>query len=54
MKRITLTDVINEQLKDRNFSDLYEREMLINRIAKIVVRLGQTKQSDRNSHKNQG
>lgn len=37
MNAITLTNVINEELKDPNFSEHFEREMLINHIAKMVI-----------------
>ncbi len=37
MKAITLTDVINEESKDLEFSRNFQREMLINQIAKMVI-----------------
>lgn len=39
MKKITLSDVINEQLKDKEFSVYYEKELLINAIARMLVEL---------------
>lgn len=39
MKKITLDDMIKEQLKDKDFAEHYQREMLINAIAKMVVEL---------------
>lgn len=39
MKTITLTDVIREEQKDQKFAVCFEREMLINEIAKLVVNL---------------
>ena len=44
MKAITLDDMIKEQQKDNSFSAEYEREMLINAIAKIIVELRKSKQ----------
>ena len=41
MKKITLHDVINEQLKDKKFSEHYEKELLINAIAKVVLEMRQ-------------
>lgn len=38
MKAITLDDVIQEQKKDPEFAKAYEREELINAIAKMVVK----------------
>lgn len=43
-KPISLSDVINEQLKNHEFAEHYERELLINAIAEVVVKLRQTKQ----------
>lgn len=43
MKAITLNDVIQEQLKDKSFAVEYQRELLINAIACIVVKLRQNK-----------
>lgn len=43
MKAITLNDVIKEQMKDKAFAVEYERELLINAIARIVVKLRQHK-----------
>lgn len=37
MKPITLTDVINEEMRDPEFAKHFEREMLINQIAKMVM-----------------
>lgn len=37
MKAITLTDVINEELKDPEFLRNFQRELLINEIAKMIV-----------------
>lgn len=39
MKAIKLTDIINEQLKNKEFAELYSRELLINSIAEMVVKL---------------
>lgn len=43
MKPITLNDVIKEQLKDESFAVEYERELLINAIAKLIVKLRKNK-----------
>jgi len=43
MKAITLNDVIKEQMKDKTFAVEYKRELLINAIARIVVKLRQHK-----------
>lgn len=43
MKAITLSDMINEQIKDESFSVEYERELLINAIAQLVVKLRKNK-----------
>ena len=43
MKAITLSDVINEQLKDKSFAVDYERELLINAIAQLIVKLRKNK-----------
>lgn len=37
MKTITLTEVITEQCKNKKFEELFQRELLINEIAKVVV-----------------
>lgn len=42
-KAFTLDDAIAEQLKDKEFADHYSRELLINSIAKMVVKLRQSK-----------
>jgi predicted transcriptional regulator len=39
MKAITLTDVIREECKDQEFSQHFQREMLINEIAKMVCQI---------------
>ena len=39
MKKFTLNDAINKQLADPDFATAYERELLINAIAKMVVNL---------------
>ena len=39
MKMITLNDVIKEQCKDKEFAMYFERELLINEIAKAIVQL---------------
>lgn len=39
MKRITLDDVIKEQLADNEFVEHYQKELLINAISKMVVKL---------------
>lgn len=41
MKAITLTDVINEKCKNKEFAGLFKRELLINEIAKMVTQLRQ-------------
>lgn len=38
MKYITLNDVINEKCKDKEFTELFQKELLINEIAKMVVK----------------
>lgn len=38
-KYIALTDIINTKCKDKKFSEIFQRELLINTIAKIVVNL---------------
>lgn len=43
MKAITLSDVIKKELKDEKFATEYTRELLINAIAKLVVRLRKNK-----------
>jgi DNA-binding XRE family transcriptional regulator len=39
MKTLTLTEVINKERKNKSFNLHFEREMLINHLAKIVVTL---------------
>ncbi len=39
MKTITLNDVIKEQCKNKEFTELFQRELLINEIAKMIVQL---------------
>ena len=39
MKAITLTEVIREECKDPIFSEHFERETLINDIAKMIIQL---------------
>lgn len=39
MKMITLTNVIEEECKDPEFKKRFQREMLINEIAKMVIQL---------------
>lgn len=40
MKKITLSAVIEEQLKyDSEFAEHYQRELLINEISKMVIKL---------------
>jgi predicted transcriptional regulator len=41
MKAITLTDVINEECKDKEFGKYFQRETLINEIAKMITQLRQ-------------
>lgn len=41
MKALTLTDVIKRECKDKEFARLFQRELLINEIAKLVVELRQ-------------
>ena len=41
MKTITLTDIIKEECKNPAFSAYFERELLINEIAKMIVQLRQ-------------
>lgn len=43
MKLYTLSDSIKEQLKDDDFAREYERELLINAIAGLVVKLRKDK-----------
>lgn len=43
MKPITLSDMIDAQLKNKSFAEAYERELLISAIACIVVKLRQHK-----------
>lgn len=44
MKKITLESVIEEQMKDKAFSDSYSRELLINAIAKLVTKVRTSKE----------
>lgn len=39
MKTITLTDIIKEERKDPLFNECFERELLINEIAQMMVQL---------------
>lgn len=39
MKALTLTDVIKKECKDKEFAKLFQRELLINEIAKLVVQI---------------
>ena len=40
MKKITLNTIINEQIKkDPKFADQYQRELLINEISKMIIKL---------------
>ena len=41
MKAITLNDVINKKCKNKEFADHFQRELLVNEIAKMVVQLRQ-------------
>lgn len=41
MKAITLNDVINKKRKNKKFASFFQREILINEIAKIMVQLRQ-------------
>ena len=41
MKAITLNEVINEKLKDDEFSIYYEEELIKNKIARTIVELRQ-------------
>jgi predicted transcriptional regulator len=41
MKTITLTDVITEENNDPEFSRYYQREILINQIAKLIMQARQ-------------
>jgi transcriptional regulator with XRE-family HTH domain len=41
MKAITLNDVINKKYKNKEFADHFQRELLVNEIAKMVVQLRQ-------------
>jgi predicted transcriptional regulator len=41
MKPYTLDDFINKELKDEEFESLYNKELLINSIAKMVVEMRQ-------------
>jgi DNA-binding XRE family transcriptional regulator len=42
MKKIALNDVIKKQMKNPKFAEAYQREMIINAIATMVVKLRQT------------
>ena len=42
MKKITLKAVIEKNLKDPKFAQEYEKQLLINEISKLIVRLRQT------------
>ncbi|OGT08928.1 MAG: hypothetical protein A2X78_00030 [Gammaproteobacteria bacterium GWE2_37_16] len=39
MKFVTLTEVINEECKDKEFAKLFQRKCLINDIATLIVQL---------------
>src|SRR5690349_18428082 len=39
MKKITLNQVINEQQKNANFNEHFQRELLINEISKMVLKM---------------
>ncbi len=41
MKKVTLKAVIEKHLKDAEFSQEYEKQLLINEISKLVVKLRQ-------------
>lgn len=41
MKALTLTDFIQEECKDPIFNQHFQRELLINEIAKLVIQLRQ-------------
>ena len=41
MKKVTLKAVIEKHLKDTGFSQEYEKQLLINEISKLVVKLRQ-------------
>lgn len=41
MKGMTLNDVIREESKDKEFAKHFQREMLINEIAKMILQLRQ-------------
>ena len=43
MKAFTLNNMINEQLEEQEFAAEYNRELLINAIAKVVVKLRKNK-----------
>ena len=43
MKAITLNDVIHEQMKNEDFAVEYKRELLINAIAELIVKLRKNK-----------
>jgi DNA-binding XRE family transcriptional regulator len=38
-KHIALTDVINKKCKNKEFAEVFQRELLINEIAKLIVEL---------------
>lgn len=42
MKKITLKAVIEKHLKDPKFAQEYEKQLLINEISKLIVKLRQT------------
>ena len=41
IRLIALTDVINKKCKNKEFAELFQRELLINEIARMVVELRQ-------------
>ncbi|MDF1654515.1 MAG: helix-turn-helix transcriptional regulator [Coxiellaceae bacterium] len=43
MKGTTLTDVIKNELKNKDFAAAYERELLINGVAKLIISLRKSK-----------
>lgn len=42
MKKVTLKAVIEKHLKNSEFSQEYEKQLLINEISKLIVKLRQT------------
>lgn len=44
MKYPTLSDILREKLKDKEFAEAYQRELLINAVAELMVNLRQHKQ----------